>query len=308
MTCYSPIEAERLPTGEVKLHRHDVGEVFRQKLKAARRYLRLPCGQCLGCRLKYSREWALRCVNEAQTHSKSSFLTLTYRDADLPENGSLDRSDLTKFLKRLRKKFNVRYYACGEYGDKLGRPHYHVVLFGEDFSDDRTQIGNPGGQPLYTSETLESIWGKGHVSIGAFNFTTAAYVARYVTKKINGAQKDKHYQRVDNETGEVYELKQEFAAMSLKPGIGAEWLNTYMSDVFPSSEIIHDGRAHPVPRYYLDILKKQDPDMYARVSKERRSYADQQAELHTYERLIQKERVAKQNMLNFMSRRMEQSQ
>ena len=98
--------------------------------------LSLPCGRCIGCRISYSRDWAVRCVAHADMFLNNSFITLTYQDSKLPVNGSLDYTHWVKFMKRLRKKFGrVRYYMCGEYGETFGRPHYHACLFNFDFSD-----------------------------------------------------------------------------------------------------------------------------------------------------------------------------
>ena len=99
--------------------------------------LTLPCGQCIGCRLNYSRNWAIRCVHESSLHEHNCFITLTYNDENLPLNGSLDLKHFQDFMKRLRKKVSVpiRYFHCGEYGSRLQRPHYHLLLFGLDFPD-----------------------------------------------------------------------------------------------------------------------------------------------------------------------------
>ena len=74
---------------------------------------------------------------------------------------------------------------CGEYGDKLGRPHYHAIIFGVTFVDKKLWSIRRGNN-LYRSATLEKLWPYGFSSIGTVNFETAAYVARYVTKKITG--------------------------------------------------------------------------------------------------------------------------
>ena len=104
----------------------------------------VPCGKCLGCRKAHARQWAIRLVHEAQLHPTSAwFVTLTYDDGSLPDNGSLDPRDLQLFLKKLRRKHRrkLRYYACGEYGDASDRPHYHLVLYGPELLDrDRLPI------------------------------------------------------------------------------------------------------------------------------------------------------------------------
>lgn len=64
--------------------------------------LTLPCGQCIGCKLEHSRQWAMRCIHEAQLHSNNCFITLTYAPENLPPDGGLIKRDFQLFMKRLR--------------------------------------------------------------------------------------------------------------------------------------------------------------------------------------------------------------
>lgn len=173
----------------------------------------VPCGQCIGCRLERSRDWAVRCVHEAKLYKENCFITLTYDNQHLPANGSLVRRDLTNFFKRLRKQYDhkIRYFACGEYGDKGQRPHYHAILFNHHFSDRR--VFSAGKFPLYISDQLASLWQFGHSIIGEMSFESAAYTARYCVKKITGKDAREHYG----------ERLPEFSAMSRRPGIGHDF-------------------------------------------------------------------------------------
>ena len=113
--------------------------------------IKLPCGQCVGCRLERSRQWAVRCMHEASLYKRNCFITLTYSNEYLPPNMSLVKSDFQKFMKRLRKRCgsSVRYYYCGEYGENFGRPHYHAILFGFDFKDKVYWRQNTNGDRCY---------------------------------------------------------------------------------------------------------------------------------------------------------------
>lgn len=223
----------------------------------------LPCGQCIGCRLKRSREWAIRCVHEASLNDVNCFLTLTYDDEYLPAGSSLFYPHFQGFIKRLRARFSnvrVRFYMCGEYGETFDRPHYHALLFGFDFLDKVPNGTSPGGTQMYRSAVLEELWPYGFSSLGAVTFESAAYVARYCMKKVTGSRSQSHYQIVDIETGEVLgDRVPEFNRMSLKPGIGAAWLERFRTDVYPAGKVVRSGGAtFNAPRYYDKLLERME--------------------------------------------------
>lgn len=193
-------------------------------------------------------------------HERNCFLTLTYSPENLPAFGSLDYSHFQRFMKRLRKRAGVpiRFYMCGEYGDNLNRPHYHACIFGFDFPDKR-YFSRSGDNRLYSSEFLADLWPYGFSSIGDVTFESAAYVARYLMKKITGPAADQHYSVVDTSTGELFSRTPEFTRMSLKPGIGATWYDTFQSDVFPHDRVIIRGKAVKPPAYYFKRYANFDP-------------------------------------------------
>lgn len=196
-------------------------------------------------------------------------------------------------MKRLRKHFGsgVRFYMCGEYGDELDRPHYHACLFGVDFSSDRKLWRNRQGFKLYRSPTLEILWPFGHSTIGDLTFETAAYTARYVMKKVTGDQSDEHYRRVDPETGEVLQLVPEFNKMSLRPGIGAAFLEKYQGDIYPHDYVVVNGVKTKPPRYYDKKFSGVDPDAFDNLKGDRELAAYGLRSDSTPERLAVKEAV-----------------
>lgn len=211
---------------------------------------------------------------EASLHERNSFLTLTYEDKYLPADGNLDKRAVPKFMERLRKRRRkigrkIRYYQCGEYGEKRKRPHYHVVLFGEDFSDSRVPFGK-GEYPTWISSELCELWPFGQSLIGSVTFESASYVARYVCDKVTGSQAELHYEVVDPGTGEVTERVPEFATMSRRPGIAAEWLDRYESDVYPSDEVVVSGARSKPPRYFDKLLEARNPELASQVDERRR--------------------------------------
>lgn len=202
-------------------------------------------------------------------HERNCLITLTYSDEHLPRDG-VQKRDLQLFFKRLRKDHSVRYFACGEYGDRFSRPHYHALLFGCDFRDKQPIEPSKSGAPQWLSAELERYWQQqGRCTIGSVTFESAAYVARYCTKKITGSRAEEHYQRLDVATGEMIPVQPEFALMSRRPGIGRSWLERFKSDVYPSDEVIARGHPSAVPRYYDKVLEQTDPDAYEAVRRER---------------------------------------
>jgi len=289
MACYHPISAYR---AKARGANGKFGIVFNASQGYVDQRLKVPCGQCVGCRLERSRQWAIRCVHEASLHEKNCFITLTYNDEFLPKNRSLCIDHFQKFMKRLRKKFgaNIRFYHCGEYGSKYGRPHYHALLFNLDFSDKKLwKIVNE--QKLYTSKILEELWPFGFSTVGTATFESAAYVARYIMKKVNGTAADSHYERVDPDTGEVYRLKSEYTTMSRRPGIGKNWFEKFKKDVFPSDQVVLKGRAMRPPRYYDIQFEIDDEKAMSRIKTIRKKNSKKHIDNNTPERLNVRERV-----------------
>lgn len=227
--------------------------------------LSIPCGQCIGCRLEKSRQWAIRCSLESQLYQNSYFLTLTYDDEHLPKNGSLVPEDLQKFLKRLRRYIDyhgsdekIRFFACGEYGENFSRPHYHAIIYNLDIPDLKRFSTSFNGDTYYTSEIINQIWRKGYVIIGQVTFESCAYVARYVTKKMTGSQADEYYQG----------RQSEFVRMSRRPGIGSAWLDLFSSDVYPHDYIvIRDGIKVKPPKYFDKLFEAMAPDEMSMIKK-----------------------------------------
>lgn len=296
MPCFHPLQAFKTAAGEVVFHesaRHDIV-----------RGLTLPCGQCVGCRLERSRQWAVRCLHEASLYEHNCFITLTYNDENLPEDLSLHYEHFQKFMKRFRKahkgidpdakgQYPVRFYMAGEYGEKYGRPHFHACIFNFDFDDKKFHKTTDAGSKLYISEKLQRLWPYGFTSIGDVNFQSAAYVARYIMKKVNGQLQESHYEFVNPDTGEISKRKPEFTKMSLKPGIGQGWYDKFKDDVYPHDYVVVNGRKVRPPRFYDKKFKAEDPISFEWIEYEREVKARDRYEDNTVERLAAKEKVAK---------------
>lgn len=215
------------------------------------------CGQCMPCRVNKRRVWSHRILLEAHTHAANSFVTLTYSDENLPEDGSLVPSHVTLFLKRLRKSLGpqkVRYFAVGEYGDQTERPHYHLALFGVSPCNRVISAPDRDGYCCPGCERLRTLWGLGITHVGELNSQSAGYIAGYVTKKLTKADDERLQGR-----------HPEFARMSLRPGIGAGFLwdvaDSFLRfDLEKSSADVptalrHGARKFPLGRYLTRRLR-----------------------------------------------------
>ena len=221
--------------------------------------LALPCGKCIGCRAARATQWANRCKHEASQWEANTFLTLTYDDENLPKEGHLEAQALQRFIKRLRKHadtsstsirrnrdHNLRYFACGEYGETTQRPHYHAILFNCGF-DDKTRVG----KDLYTSDTLKELWPYGSNTIGEATPAAANYIAQYSLKKQGAGEHD----------ADGVWRPAPFLRMSLRPAIGANWVDKYASDLTYGYLVTEGGRKHGIPRYYQKRLEKMSPEL-----------------------------------------------
>ncbi len=283
MTCYSPMKGWRSRSVNANGKR---SIVFNRSSAFIDLPLEIPCGQCIGCRLEKSRQWAIRCTHEAQLHGENSFITLTYSDDHLPGDRSLQLGDFQKFMKRLRKsiKEKIRYYHCGEYGEQYGRPHYHACIFGHSFPD-KKPWKTVNKEILYRSEALEKLWPQGYSSIGNVTFQSAAYVARYILKKITGDQAQEHYEYMNPETGEITQRMPEYTTMSRRPGIGTGWFNKFNTDVYPSDEVIMNGKQMRPPKFYDGLYENQSPEKIKIIKRQRKAEAALHTDDQTPERL-----------------------
>lgn len=290
MTCYHPLKAW------APLSRLNGGAYVFDRAKALNpdHPVSVECGQCVGCRFTKVEHKGLRCLHESQMHQYNSFLTLSYSDDHLPDDYSVHLRTLQLFMKRLRKmlnRSNIRFYGCGEYGDTTDRPHYHVLLFGEDFHADREFIKNTPFGPLYRSPRLEKVWPYGHAWIGSVTPQSARYVAGYVMKKMTGERAESHYFK-QHPKGYLCKVEPEFGTGSKKPGLGATWFEKFGSDVFPSDFLVVDGKQVSVPKYYSQKLDKEARTT-KRIKNKRHERRRAQKANSTPERLAVREHIKK---------------
>ncbi len=252
-------------------------------------FIEIPCGQCEACRMQYARQWANRCMLELQDHDSAFFVTLTYNNDMVPmsqyvdeETGevfdslTLRKRDLQLFFKRLRKHFpddHIRYYACGEYGGKTYRPHYHAIIYGLHLNDLVFYKKNELGQNYYTSQSLSDVWRKevgkkeykyyGHVIVGEVTWESCSYTARYVMKKLKGKEAEFYGK---------FNVEPEFTVCSRRPGIARNYFDLH-PDIYSKSYIsipTEKGglKVYP-PRYFDKLYDLENPEEMEMIKKNR---------------------------------------
>ncbi len=209
--------------------------------------LDVPCGKCLACKKRRASHWSFRLNEEAKASSSAAFLTLTYENVPISENGfhTLNKRDFQLFLKRLRKKCGtnkLKYYACGEYGTNTNRPHYHAVLF------------NLPKHIIAQPQIIADTWQNGHIHLANNNLATINYVVGYMTKS--------NFERINTHDDRL----PEFSLMS--KGMGMGYLTPAMKNYYQQRKLFcivrENGQIISMPRYYKQKIftKEQLTEMY----------------------------------------------
>jgi len=212
-------------------------------LRAGTAYaMSVPCGQCIACRINKTQQWSMRILHESGYWNKSVFLTLTYDDDHIPLDNSINRKTLQALIKSLRNdNHTIKYFACGEYGEKTQRPHYHAIIFGLGPEDE---------------EIIKQEWPFGFVYCGTVTSESAQYVAGYIQKKITGKG-----------APDVYQKRQ--APFQLQSqGLGKQWALDNREYLNNNEYITIKGKPFPIPRYYREVLEIDFADRMADYAQE----------------------------------------
>lgn len=226
---------------------------------------------------------------ESSLYDANYFLTLTYAPEHLPSDGSVHLKHLQKFHRKLRKKIGpTRYYQIGEYGkpENGHRPHYHLALFNTEFEDLVKVENSRSGADQFVSPLIHKVWPQGRHRVGELNFESAAYLARYITKKITGPHSDEHYQG----------RTPEFSTMSRRPGIGRDWLRQFEDDVYPSDSVLSRGHLAKPPTYFDRLYEASNPEGFAAIRDSRALRNAKHKADQTEERLAARAQVARSRL------------
>lgn len=299
MVCYHPLVAVDVAKGQHEkacirvIGSAEQNPALYQKAQSHEHAFIVPCGQCIGCRLERSRQWAIRISQEASLYEQNCFITLTYMDKCCPP--SLVLRDFQLFMKRLRKKYGngIRFFHCGEYGDLNGRPHYHAALLNFDFPDKKLYYSRNGFN-YYLSESLSNLWPFGIHLISDLTYDSAGYIARYVLKKITG------YSAAD-----AYRDKAPpYVTMSRRPGIGMPWIEKFLENVYNHDRVVVKGHECLPPRFYDEVLKANYPEWFDYIKEQRAARFSDDLN-NTLQRLNVREEVTTRKVDFFMPRKLD---
>lgn len=274
----------------VYLYQDDDGHICStMNLKKAARHgaweQEVPCGSCPECQNERKRIKGIQAWCESKTWKNNCWITLTYDDEHMPEDYSLHWYEVQKFMYKLRRKFHgveavvykgkttmpIRSFGCGEYGDlamvipgavcRLGRPHFHIILFNFNFSD-RYLWTIRNGNGVYRSPVLEKLWTNGNSEIEDVAIGSCMYVAGYVDKKKHNRSRDL-YHIYDEATGEIlFEREPEQAHGSNRPGLGYFFLKKFKSDLVRDDYIMSEQRfKNKLPKYFDKKILEEDDDL-----------------------------------------------
>lgn len=211
-------------------------------IKGISPFIDVPCGRCYGCMRMRCNGWVFRHLCELAVTDTAHFVTLTYNDDNLPfaPNGNpcFCKSDVQKFLKRLRKWLSVyypdshiKYHVASEYGDTFGRPHYHMLVYGfPNLPDALDQI------PIS--------WGLGNVDIGSVTEASIRYVVEYITQF--------YYD-------EKWDFPEEVPFATFSNGLGSGMYKTVANYLKHNRKPLYpiNGKIFKIPNSYLTALNEQ---------------------------------------------------
>lgn len=272
MVCFNPLKGYRAKRRNPKTGKYPIVFGANSSCYVDRPVL-VPCGKCIGCLRARAFNWSVRCTCESYYFKEKFFFTFTYDKEHLPSDRNLCRAHMQNFFKLLRYYFpdsKIRYFYCGEYGEKRHRPHYHAIIYGlpiyssglKYFATDTSKRGNIN----YCCPRISKIWEKGRVTFCDFTPATAAYVAQYTYGKTSSKLSSYVSTRV----------VKPFIGSSQRPSIGYLFFNEFHTKIyergyfkpFSDKEII----IRPIP-YFNKLLEKEHKlEWFCKVEMPRRRW------------------------------------
>lgn len=267
-------------------------------------YEQIPCRHCWACHLNYSAEWATRIIYECRKYTHNYFVTLTFNDNWLPvleqieykdkiyinpEDGTWNEGsvwepymhkfihDLRQYLQREKNHTGMKYFYCMEYGETTHRPHAHILLmncplntweFDDWYQDDMYKLH-------WKTNEIQQFWRYGIIDIGEVEWSSAAYVARYCTKKLHQKNNEDYCRE-----GKL----PEFIRMSR--GLGMDYYKEHKDEIYKNDEIVmrtvrgNVGSYKP-PKAWDRKFKEEHPDQWEMIKLSRLKAAERARKLQS---------------------------
>ena len=214
------------------------------------KYIKYPCGQCLGCRIDKEKMWSQRCEYEQKKFVKSAFVTITYDDLHLQFKEkairpSLSREEFDKYIDRITqnskakygKDFKYKFFASNEYGGIFKRPHAHILFFGLDFQRD--------------NDIFKKSWKYGMIKTMPIKPGAIRYVVDYFSKEMLTGD-------LAIETYDKKGLERPFISHSQGLGRGLYFENR--EEIRNTGQLIIGGKQIKIPSYYRSLLSDYDSE------------------------------------------------
>lgn len=182
----------------------------------------VPCGRCIVCKDNRIKDWFIRIMCEVSYCDYSKFVTLTYDDEHVGMN-ELDHRDWQLYMKRVRKSLGdikVKYYMCGEYGEEMGRRHFHAIMMFYDVPED-----------FDLRETITGSWSCGFVSVGSVTPRSVRYCLNYM---------EKEFKNKDHKVVPYQKMSQ---------GLGDRYFNDQKHNLGKLGYLSYEGKKYDIPRY-----------------------------------------------------------
>ena len=190
-------------------------------------------------------------------------------------------------LKKFPNK-EISYIVAGEYGPKDGRSHWHAILYGINFEEDRELVYTSKGYKHYFSQSLQDCWSTydtdlqcfiptGFIDLADADVDCCAYVSQYVLKKLPVGQKAHvidHYvdQYGELQPLELVEVAPPMIKTSRNPAIGKRWFDKYGTNAVEKGFIFAErGNDNyykiKTPQYYYSKFEDINPEKYKEIKK-----------------------------------------
>lgn len=196
--------------------------------------------------------------------------------------GTLYQPHIEKFIHDIRQYFErkyhhtgIKYFYCGEYGEKNHRPHFHIILMNcpLDPLENHDYHIDDNMKKHFKNDVIDKYWKYGLTDVAYVEWSNAAYTARYCTKKLFNKDPESY----------AKECKiPEYLRMSRN--IGREWYEEHKDEIYHTDEIImktvkNKIGANKPPKAWDRLYSEDNPELMEVIKQGRKEAAERSQEL-----------------------------